>query len=196
MTDAMLVVMPHTNPTSLLASFALLFTACSFHELVEAPPVNPTIQNSSGEALQASGVICEGPEDELALLGSLCEFDAAYETYWRGTDAAGEGMATSLGIDGDPMLIITAEIARSTDTLANVAAEAEYAAFVVLETAPDSDVVSQLEQWRDGEAVDGGSVTTETLRFEACTGSTWVASGVFTWRNTTITVSWNAAQPC
>jgi len=74
---------------------------------------------------------------------------------------------------------------------ANVAGEVKYSAYVLLSVGSD-DV---LRNWSRAEPVSFGQVTSETVSFQACSAS-WFAEGTFTWRSTTLRMSWGAARPC
>lgn len=182
--------------TYLVPSLIVLLSACSTQDYVEAPPVNDSFLLETGESEGPLAVQCEGPDDELQLLGSLCGSDELF-LGWSRTDVSGAGMATSVGQDGGAQLIIFNEIERSPDYRDNVASEVVYSAYVVLETSSTpSSSVARLDQWSEGEAVAGGNVITESVVYDSCIGSSWVASGTFTWRNTEITLSWDAAAGC
>lgn len=187
--------MPASKLLFIPALPALLLAACS-QEVVDAPPSNPRITSEQGTPMNLDQVQCEGPEQELALLGSLCGA-SAMNRGWSGTDAPGAGMAMAVGEDGGPLLIIFNEVQRTPDYRDNVADEVSHAAYVVLEAARDPESsVARLNQWRDGEPVASGAVVVGNVQFDACSGDSWRASASFRWRSTDVALSWVSGSGC
>jgi hypothetical protein len=155
---------------------------------IPAPPPNADIANTAGSVTLPSRIDCDGPDDELALLGKLCGA-ATPDAVWIGTDAK-KGMSTALGPERGPRLLIYNQLDRDPGG-ANVAAEVKYSAYVLLSVGSDD----ALRSWSRAEPVSAGQVTTELVKFEACSIS-WFAEGTFTWRSTTLRLSWGAARPC
>jgi hypothetical protein len=174
---------------------ALLLAACS-DELVDAPPINTQIASEPGTPATLEKVQCDGPDQELALLGSLCGAPTL-DLGWSMTSAPGAGMATSVGEDGAPLLIIFNEVKRSPGSQDNVAGEVSHAAYIVLDSVrePESSV-ARLNQWSDGEAVESGAVVVENVQFDACSSSSWRASAGFRWRSSEIALSWTSGRGC
>lgn len=155
---------------------------------VPAPPPNAAISNTAGSVTLPSRIDCDGPADELALLGKLCGA-ATPGAVWKGTDAK-KGMSTALGPEEGPRLLIYNQLNRDPGAT-NVAADVQYSAYVLLSAGSDD----ALRSWPRAEPVSAGQVTSELVKFEACSIS-WFAEGTFTWRSTTLRLSWGAARPC
>ena len=155
---------------------------------VPAPPANPAISNAAGSVTLPSRIECDGPAEELALLGKLCGTETALGT-WMGTDAE-KGMSTAFGSPEGPVLLLYNRLERDPGS-ANVAGEVKYSAYVLLSVRSD-DV---LRSWSRAEPVSSGQVTSQLVRFEACSAS-WFAEGTFTWRSTTLRLAWGASRPC
>lgn len=178
-----------------LVLLPLLLCHCIVEDYADAPPVNSQISSQPGTAEGPMIVECEGPESEVALLGTLCGVSSE-NTGWSTTDASGSGMATAVGNDGAPMLIIVNEMERTPDNSENVAAEVQHAAYVVLDSNPSPDSsVDRLNQWHRGDAVESGAVVSEMVQFNTCSGN-WTASASFAWRNTEIKVRWDSIAGC
>jgi hypothetical protein len=101
-----------------------------------------------------------------------------------------------VGNDGAAMLIIVNQVESTPDYQDNVAAEVAHAAYVVLDSKPNSESnVDRLNQWHKGDAVESGAVVSEMVKFDTCSGS-WRASASFYWRNTEIKLQWDAIAGC
>lgn len=176
---------------------ALLLAGCAFdQELVDAPPINTRITSELGTPANLDQVQCEGPDQELALLGSLCGAQPT-NLSWTRTNAPGAGMAMTVGANGGPLLIIFNEVPRNPDYREDVADEVSHAAYVALKSERDPESsVARLNQWRDGEPVESGAVVVDGVQFDACSGASWVASGSFRWRTTDIALSWVSGSGC
>jgi len=169
--------------------YATLLTGCLIpDDDVPAPPANPAISNVAGSVTLPSRIECDGPAEELALLGKLCGASTA-EVAWMGTDAE-KGMSTALGPPDGPVLLVYNRLDRDPGR-ANVAAEVKYSAYVLLSVGSD-DV---LRSWSRAEPVSSGQVTSQLVTFQACS-VTWSAEGTFAWRSTTLRLSWGAMRPC
>lgn len=177
--------------TGTVVVVAMLSGCFSPSSEVAAPPVNPGISNVAGMVTMPFRVDCAGPANELAMLGTLCG-TVTNSAFWTGTDAPA-GMAMSLGPEGGPWLLVYNRL-ESEPGDGNVAADAKYSAFVLLSGGGDS-TNARLGGWTKGERVAAGSVTSQLVRFQACSFN-WVAQGTFTWRSTTISVAWSAANAC
>jgi len=174
--------------TGLALGATLLVGCINPNDDVPAPPPNPAISNVAGSVTLPSRIDCSGPADEVALLGKLCGA-ATPDAVWTGTDAK-KGMSTALGPEQGPRLLIYNQLDRDPGVV-NVAAEVKYSAYILLSAGSDD----ALRSWSKAEPVSGGQVTSELVKFEACSTS-WFAEGTFTWRSTTLRLSWGAARPC
>lgn len=167
---------------------ALLTGCLTSVDDVPAPPANAAISNAAGSVTLPSRIECDGPAEELALLGKLCGAKTVLAA-WMGTDAA-MGMSTALGPPEGPVVLLYNRLERDPGR-ANVAGEVKYSAYVLLSVG-SGDV---LRSWSRAEPVSSGQVTSQLVRFEACSAS-WIAEGTFTWRSTTLRFSWGASRPC
>jgi hypothetical protein len=171
---------------------AIAVVGCAPVDDVPAPPANPAIVNTAGSTTLPARIECDGPAEELALLGALCGSTTSL-VGWRGTDAE-KGMAMAVGPEhGGPLLLVYNRLDRDPG-LVNVAAEVKYSAFVLLSPA-DRDSTATLGEWPKAESVSAGQVTSQLVKFEACSDS-WIAEGTFTWRSTQVRLSWAAARGC
>jgi len=175
----------------ILVGVAMLSGCFSSPDEVAAPPVNPGIANVAGMVTMPFRVDCAGPANEVALLGSLCG-SVTISAAWRRTDAP-DGMAMSLGPGAGPSLLLYNRLDSEAGD-GNVAANAKYSAYVLLSASSDSPN-AKLDGWPNGEPVTTGTVTSQLVQFQACS-STWIAEGTFSWRSTTISVAWSAANAC
>ena len=141
---------------------------------------------------------CVGPEDELALLGSLCEASTSFPS-WNAH--VGDQSIFLTGPEGGPALLV---LGFHTEALPDGeydhTADIRYAAYVVLDrpaAIEDNGWESArqlMRSWPQGEALTG-EVATERAVAIAC-GVDFVGSATFLWRETTITVAWSASLPC
>jgi hypothetical protein len=134
--------------------------------------------------------MCTGPDDEVALLGSLCGFAAPEGVGVRGAPRwswIDPDVAVSLGDAFAPQLLIYATAPGPGDT--NQAATARVAAFV--DVHPGGTPV---DDWRASEAVKSGSAQLAGVGRDPC-GDWFSGSADFLWRSTTIHVVWAAGPP-
>lgn len=179
-----------------LLALGLASAGCS-DDQVESPPMNASITNKAhvlepGCFTYQFEVRCDGPAEELAVLDGICGAKTDFLS-WAATDAPA-GMGTWIGPRKGPLFLVFNRMDREPDASENVAEELGYAAYFVRAGVAD-DIVSTLDQWRDGEPVQSGTVTTFDAHFLACKMS-WEAEGKFTWRHTTLAFAWTAAKPC
>jgi hypothetical protein len=182
------------TPTALIA-FSLLGCSNGCSDQVDSPPMNSAITNQAGASLPdqlSFTVTCEGPDDELTILGGICGAKTDF-LGWSSTDAQ-SGMGMWVGPTDGPLFMVFNRLDYEPPASKNVAAELQYAAYLVRKGMAD-DAVATLDQWSDGEPVTSGAVTTYDARFTACVDS-WVAEGTFLWRSTTPSFAWRAAQGC
>ena len=177
----------------LLGLFAL---GCG-DDQVESPPMNESITNKAhplepGCFTYQFEVRCDGPADELAVLDGICGAKTDFLN-WAATDAPA-GMGTWIGPRKGPLFLVFNRMDREPAASENVATELRYAAYFVPHGMAD-DIVTTLNQWREGEPVKSGTVTTFAAQFLDCKMS-WEAEGKFLWRSTTIAFAWTAAKPC
>jgi hypothetical protein len=183
------------NLPRILLSLALVgAVGCDDPDRADPPPVNAAISNAQGPADDQPFVTCEGPDDELALLGGLCQWEIPEMLGWSFLDGDGDGMGLLFG-DG-PHLMLYARIDREPEYQEQVAGELRYAAYVRLAPVTGASPVERLELWTDAEAVDAGEVHTEHADFDVCAGDSWRGRGTFQWRSTTIRVRWSATHGC
>jgi hypothetical protein len=137
----------------------------------------------------ATQVTCTGPADELAMLGSLCDFSAETGTQntvrwsWQEPD-----MAVALGDSSGAYLLLYAAVpcCNGND---NEASAAHMSAFVDLH--PGSQPI---DDWHTAEAVTSGSTSVTTAAPSPC-GGQFSGSATLQWRATTIQATWVAAAP-
>ena len=186
------IVRTVTLCTLTVASAAL--PGCSERDGVTPPPVNAAIDHEAGPGDGEFVVACDGPDDELALLGDLCGRAAQINMRFLDLDGDDRGVGGHLASDRAHFLLF----ARTVDAPADqpLAAALEYSAYVLLDPDASASYDAALERWREAEAVTSGEVRTEAASsFDTCDGS-WVGQGSFVWRETTITVRWQGYVSC
>jgi hypothetical protein len=150
----------------------------------------------SGDGTTTVG--CVGPEDELALLGSLCGASASYPSW--SAHVGDQSIALGGSDGGAALLVLGFHTEELPDGEHNHTDDIRYAAYVVLEppTAIEGSGWESTRQlmrsWPEGEALTG-EVATERAVATAC-GVDFIGSATFLWRETTITVAWSSALPC
>lgn len=164
----------HKRLSVLLGFLGLLASGCigSGPDPVAPPAANAAIVQSSVplfDSAEVTTVECDGPADEVALLGGLCGADAFTASGYP--LSGGWGRETDLGnlelyVMGDP---------EDFSTL-------EFAAFVT----PSGG---------SREPVTEGSVHVTMASNTACSSS-FTATATFLWRGTTIRVPWSSTVPC
>jgi hypothetical protein len=102
-------------------------------------------------------------------------------------------MAMALGPQHGPVLLLYNRLDRDAGRV-DVAAEVKYSAYVLLSVV-DRDSDATLGQWSNADPVAAGQVTSQLVKFNACSTS-WVAEGTFTWRSTQLRLAWAALRPC
>jgi hypothetical protein len=161
---------------------------------VNAPPVNTAISNTAGSVTLPFTVQCDGPADEVALLGGICGSGTS-GLEWFLTDAP-SGMATMIGPGSGPFFLLYDRVDHDPSVSANVAGQAHYAAFVFLQQEPsEASPETILDGWIGAEAVSSGAVVTQQVDFLACGGG-WLGQGSFVWRTTKLTFAWSASELC
>lgn len=152
-------------------------------ERVDAPSSNAAITVTSAASDRPYGIECDGPPDEVALLGALC-----------GTELRGYGDPSSAitNVDGYGMGTRIAPNDGGTGEAIYIFAEApeasmsdvSYAAYVAVFGTRGGTV----EDWVYAEPVSEGEVAHESWTFDACTANPWAADATLLWRSTTIRV--------
>jgi hypothetical protein len=138
-------------------------------------------------------VSCDGPADELRALGALC--GARTDELGLSFTDAPSGMGLWIGPHDGPLFLLFNRLDhRAPAPDIDESDEVEYAAYVVYHGWAGNEV-DTLGQWRDGESVSSGSVTTYGVTFGGCSAS-WGGSGSFLWRSTTLSFYWSANYPC
>ncbi len=183
-----------------LPAAGCIFTGPNFER---DPGPGPSDAISTSVVLGGTGdgtttVGCVGPEDELALLGSLCGVSATYPG-WN-AHVGDQSLALKGGEGGAALLVLGFHTEELPEGEYDHTADIRYAAYVVLE--PPAAVEGNgwestrqlMRAWPDGEALTG-AVATERAVATAC-GVDFVGSATFLWRETTITVTWSSALPC
>lgn len=196
-----------TRSSILALVFAAMLTAggCIFNgptfEHDPGPGPSDAISTSVVPAGTSDGrttVGCVGPEDELALLGSLCGASASYPSW---SAHVGDQSIALTGSDGGAALLVLGfHTEELPDGEYDHTADIRYAAYLVLE--PPAAIEGNywestrqlLRAWPEGEALTG-EVATKRAFATAC-GVDFVGSATFLWRETTITVAWSASLPC
>lgn len=186
--------------TTMLSAGGCIFNGPAF-ERDPGPGPSDDISTTvvpAGAIAGTTAVSCDGPEDELALLGSLCGAPASHIS-WNAH--VGDQSIALRGSDGGPaLLVIGFHTEELPDGEYDHTADIRYAAYVVLEppaAIEDNGWESTrqlMRSWPEGEALTG-TVATERAVATAC-GTDFVGSAIFLWRETTITVPWSAALPC
>lgn len=179
-----------------LGALGLLLVGCG-DEQAEAPPANPRIENEAKDLpLDVSAlpfeVTCQGPAEELKLLGAVCGTQT-HDLGWWPTDAPG-GMGMYIGPVGGPYLMLFGRVEYRPPSNKNVAAELKYAAFLVNRGAAD-DSAETLNQWRKGEPMSSGALVTYQAYIGACSPG-WMGEGTLQWRSTTLSLAWWSGLPC
>jgi hypothetical protein len=191
---------PQVVVASLALGAAACFTGPTF-ERDRGPGPSDDITTSVDRDAPVSGtmVTCEGPDDQVAMLGSLCGFDGGY---WSWNAHVGD-QSTYFGHPEttDAVLLL---MGFYTEQLPehdyDHTADIRYAASLVLDPpAPVEGDGWQSERtlmrsWTEGEALTGEIVTRRAVG-TAC-GTDFIGHGVLVWRDTTITLSWISALPC
>lgn len=181
-----------------LVALAPGLAACGRDDLVDPPPVNAEIMNSAGivDAGAMFKVECDGPDEEVRRLGTLCGQDTDFAS-WFGLhfESTYEGLGTAIGEEEGPLLLIFARASEDAfEDAESRAAALEYSAYVSFKGR--GDVYETLERWKSAEAVTEGTVVTEHVQLIACDAESWKAQASFLWRSTTIRLAWFAGQPC
>jgi hypothetical protein len=164
------------------------------HDEVAQPPANAAIETQKGELNESFfdhsfEVICSGPPEELAILGGVCGAKTRGLPAWE-TDAP-YGAGAWIGTRSGPLFMVFAELPEG----AGGEGDLRYAAFVVRRGAAEN-TAETLEQWKQGEPIVSGSVTTYEIRFDEACSDSWYAEGSFLWRSTMISFAWVAGMGC
>lgn len=195
--------MTRTSILAVMIALTLPVAGCVYSPAFEhepGPGPSDDISTSvapEGTSGSPSTVSCDGPEDELALLGSLCGSSQPSPT-WNGH--VGDQSIAFRGTDGGAALLVLGYHTQELpDGERDHAADIRYAAYLVLD--PPWDDTNHWEStrrlmraWPEGEALTG-EVVTERAVASACS-TNFMGSATFLWRETTITVTWAAALPC
>ncbi len=175
-------------------AIAVLTLGCAKNE-VDAPPVNAAITNQAAtpgtEPDMPYHVACDGPSEDLAVLGAVCGADTN-DLDWTKTD--GPGMAMAVGSIGGPMFMVYARSGYPSDYQADMSDRLGYSAYFVSLGRTGGDE-ALLNEWKSGEPVVAGSVLTFDARFVACSEG-WSGEGSFVFRSTTVSFAWMAIEPC
>ena len=185
---------------AMLPAGGCIFTGPTF-EHDRGPGPSDAISTSvvlGGTGDGTTTVGCVGPEDELALLGSLCGASATYPG-WN-AHVGDQSLALGGADGGAALLVLGFHTEELPDGEYDHTADIRYAAYVVLE--PPAAIEGNgwestrqlMRAWPDGEALTG-AVATERAFATAC-GVDFIGSATFLWRETTITVTWSSALPC
>lgn len=177
-----------------VAVVSLIIVGCADSDVIYSPPVNPAISNIEGIGMATLPlrVDCEGPAEDLAVLGGICGNRTDNLGWWK-TDAPA-GMALWIGPQSGPLILLYNWLGYEPDYRKNVAGEVQYSAYVLREGAPESGFSSTLNAWDRAESVTNGDVITYWARF-SCSGS-WYGEGTFQWRSTTLKFAWLAGKGC
>lgn len=167
-----------------LACFAGV-SGCFGPPPVSSPPPNASISVAIGTLTLPTRVECEGPAEELALLGDIC--GAATGTLAL-RETTGGGFRVVVGGSTGPYLLIYADPSDEAGTFAE---RLQYAAFVQMEV----DDEGRPKPWREAEPVAEGVVITEYAEPGYAGYEWWRAQGEFLWRHTTIRLAWRAHVP-
>lgn len=201
MTRASILVISAVAIATLLSAGGCIFSGPTF-EHDPGPGPSDAISTSvvpvgnGGDGTTTVG--CVGPEDELALLGSLCGASASYPS-WN-AHVGDQSIALGGSAGGAALLVLGFHTEELPDGEYDHTDDIRYAAYVVLEppAAIDGNGWESTRQlmraWPEGEALTG-AVATERAVAIAC-GVDFIGSATFLWRETTITVAWSASLPC
>lgn len=179
---------------ALLNALVSLMAGCGAGE-ASAPPVNPRISNQAADPDVPTlpyEVSCDGPEDELRVLGGICGTKTEVID-WTPTDAP-TGMGMAIGPADGPYLMVFGRVEREVEPGDDVSAELGYSAYFV-KRGPAGNSVATLEQWSKGEPITSGSLITYRARVGACSPG-WMGEGTLLWRTTTFSLAWWSGLPC
>lgn len=179
---------------ALIMGLLPLMAGCADDE-ANAPPANPHITNQAGDPDAPTlpyVVSCDGPEEELKMLGGICGTKTEVIP-WTPTDApTGRGMA--IGPADGPYLMVFGRVEHEVAPGDDAFAELAYSAYFVNRGRAENSVAT-LELWSKGEPVTSGALITYQARVGACSPN-WMGEGTLLWRTTTISLAWWSALPC
>jgi len=177
----------HMNTRRLaVLTLITLLSGCIGNSEVSSPPANDAIHTTTGTLTALPTVECDGPSDEVALLGELCGMEV-WPTGWLPTHRG--GFAADIGPDGGPFILIFADPVDSSGSLAS---RLRYSVYIQQNVTS----LGYAQGWRSAEPVTDGAVTTDHAEHVGCSGDTWTGQGEVLWRNTTVRFSWSGALGC
>jgi hypothetical protein len=167
-----------------------LFFGCTPVHPIAGPSPNPDIAATTGPITLPYIVECDGPTDELEVLGDLCGSPSG--DLYR-LETRGHGFATMVGPDEGPLLLIFAESTGEADDLPETLG---YAAYIRLDGYLEEGGYAAMQSWRDAIPVTEGAVVTRTAEPASCSPLEWIGQGELLFRNTTLTLAWSAGGAC
>lgn len=145
-------------------------------------------------------VQCDGPAEEIALLGAICSSTSHTGYLYLDQDDGSTGVGVSLPdrwevSSGARLLLYGLVDVPSRDWTDDRSASMTYAAYVLLDPSDIEADDPLLAHWGDAEPITEGTVVTEVATGDPC-GFGWTGSAELLWRNTTIRVSWEGSHGC
>lgn len=181
---------------------ALALSGCFFGPTFEHDPgPGPSEDITASVAPDANTasdvrVTCDGPADQIAMLGSLCDYSSSSVSW----NAHVGDQSISLGGADATLLVLGFHTQNLPDGEYDHTNDIRYAAYVVLDPPAAIDgngwesERQTMRAWAQGEALSGEIVTQRAVA-TAC-GYDFVGSGTLVWRDTTLTIRWAAVVPC